>query len=73
MKNLSIGRALSIINGPENLKKEREAKINEKITKKSLKEYLSHITKFDEEEKDNDTTELIEKINELLELSKKIK
>ena len=47
---MSLGRALSIINGSKNLKNERDNKINEKITtntKMSLKEYISHMTNVD--------------------------
>lgn len=84
LKNMSMGRALSIINGPEKIEKEKEEKINaikEKITMiedMSLKEYVDHRNyAYDERNNvyDEDSTidEIEEKINEIIEISKKNK
>ena len=52
---MSIGRALSITQGPERLTKERDEKIREiklkinKISKMNLKEYIKHKNGKDKE------------------------
>ena len=82
LKYMSIGRALSIIQGPERLTKERDEKIREiklkinKICKMNLKEYIKHKNGRDKDENDDEDTvmdEIEKKINQLEEICKKSK
>ena len=57
---MSLGRALSITQGPERLTKERDEKIREiklkinKISKMNLKEYIKHKNGKDKDENDDE-------------------
>ena len=61
LKYMSIGRALSITQGPERLTKERDEKIREiklkinKISKMNLKEYIKHKNGKDKDENDDES------------------
>ena len=85
---MSIGRAMSIIKGPERLSGEMEQKIGEikekiaKITKMNLKEYIDYKNGKDkvfeennnfEEDDDTMTEEIEKKINQIEEICKKNK
>ena len=88
LKNMSIGRAMSIVKGPERLSGEMEQKIGEikekiaKITKMNLKEYIDYKNGKDkvfeennnfEEDDDTMTEEIEKKINQIEEICKKNK
>ena len=80
LKNMSIGRAMSIVKGSERLSGEMEQKIGEikekiaKITKMNLKEYIDYKNGKDkvfeennnfEEDDDTMTEEIEKKINQI--------
>ena len=87
LKYMSLGRALSITDGPERLINEKEEKIKEikkkieKISKMSLKEYINHKNKKIKENIENDSEEdeetslddIEKKINQLEEICVKNK
>ena len=88
LKFMSIGRALSIVEGPERLKTEKEKKVGEikkkieKISKMTLKEYIEHrngkeneneIEIENSDEEETNVSEIEKKINQLEEICKKNK
>ena len=87
LKYMSLGRALSITEGPDRLIKEKEQKIKEikikmeNISKMSLKEYIEHKNKKIKEYQENDSEEeedtlmdeIEKKINQLEEICLKNK
>ena len=85
---MSIGRALSIVEGPDRMNQEKNEKIEElnlkidKINNMTLKEYIEHKNEkerekeqdnISDEEEDTMMDEIEKKINQLMEICKKNK